>query len=81
MVKERTKKRKPKIKPKQRNPILCDPAAISYLEALHKHFIVITIDTTTILLLSAKKYYSSKLLVGLTQNLKHIQKLHITSRK
>ena len=44
MVKEKNKKLKQKIQPKQAKPILCDPEVISYLETLHKRFVAVTID-------------------------------------
>ena len=44
MVKEKIKKLKQKIQSKQIKPILYDPDVISYLEALHEHFVVVTIE-------------------------------------
>ena len=38
MVREKVKKLKHKIQPKEAKPILCDPDIKSYREALHKSF-------------------------------------------
>ena len=58
---------------------------MSYLEAFHKRFTVVAIDKTAYnFAFICKKCYISKLLADLaflTQNLKHIQKLQIPSRK
>ena len=43
MVTERIKKLKQKIQLKQIKPVLCDPDVKSYLEALHKRFVVVII--------------------------------------
>ena len=43
MVKEKIKKLKQKIQPKQTKPISCDPDVISSLETLHKRFAAVTI--------------------------------------
>ena len=44
MVKENIKKHKQKIQPKQAKPILYDPAARWYVEALQEHFAAVNID-------------------------------------
>ena len=44
IVEEKIEKRKQKIQPKQTKPILCGPDVKSYLEALHKRFVFVTID-------------------------------------
>ena len=44
MVKEKNKKLKQEIQPKQTQPILCDPDLISCLETFHKRFVVVNID-------------------------------------
>ena len=44
MIKQKNKKPKQKIQPKQAKPILSDPDAKSHYEALHKRFAVVTID-------------------------------------
>ena len=63
IVKETIKKRKQKIQPKQAKPMLCDPDVKSYLEALHKRFVVVTIDkAANNFTFICKKYYISKLL-------------------
>ena len=80
------KKLEQKIQSKQTKPILCDPDVQSYLEALQKRFLVVTIDK------DAKNYVfvcieyitsvsSCQKLVFLTENLKHNEKLHIAWRK
>ena len=71
MVKETIKKLKQKIQPKQVKPMLCDPDVKSYLEALHKRFVVVTIDkAANNFTFICKKYYISKLLaeVGLSNS-------------
>ena len=42
--KEEIKKLEQKMQSKQTKPVLCDPDVISYLEALHKRFVVVTIE-------------------------------------
>ena len=64
IVKEKIKKLKQKMQPKQTNPILCDSDVKSYLEALHKRFVAVTVDkATNNFAFIFRKYYISKLLV------------------
>ena len=64
MLKKRIKKHKQKIQLKQTKPMLCDPDAKSYPGALHKRFVIVTIDkAANNFTFIYKKYHISKLLV------------------
>ena len=55
MVKEKIIKLKQKMQPKQTKSILSDPDVKSYLEALRKRFVIVTIEkASNNLVLSAK---------------------------
>ena len=85
MVKEKVIKLKQKMQPRQTKSILSDPDVKSYLEALRKRFAIVTIEKASkqfgFICKNITSLNSLQKLVFLTHNLKHIQILHIASRK